>query len=97
MLTTSIDLLANASATSAAQQWPGGRAVASVAGTFGGSTLALQMLGPDGITWLAIAAGVSFTAPGSTAAIDLPPATIRATVSGGTPSGLYARLARVPV
>ncbi len=80
-------LLDNASATGNAAQWGGGRGVFSAAGTFGGATVTLQYLGPDGSTWLTAATGL--TAAGLVA-FELPPGQIKAAVGGGAPSGLYA-------
>jgi hypothetical protein len=80
-------LLNNASATGAAATWNGGAGVFAVVGTFTGATVALEYLGPDGTTWVASAAGL--TANGLQR-FALPPGQIRASVTGGTPSGLYA-------
>lgn len=95
MQTLSVDLLYNASATGAGTLWGGGKAQFSAAGTFGGATVALEVLGPDNATWIAAATSTSLTAAGL-AVVDLPQGQVRASVTGGTPSGLYARLARIP-
>ena len=85
-----VDLLSNASATGTAKQWPGGRGTLSVAGTFDGSTVKLQVLGPDGTTWIDAGTYTTFTAAGL-GNFDLPLSQIRVAVTGGTsPSGLYA-------
>ena len=86
-------LLADASATGQNVQWPGGRGTFSVpTGTFGGATVSLQW-SPDGANFLAADQGgttyVTLTAAGA-GGFELPPGAIRADVSGGTPSGLYA-------
>ena len=78
-------LLSNASATGAAAQWSGGRGVFSVAATFGGGSVTLQYLGPDGSTWLTGA--TALTAAGLVA-FELPPGQIRAAVV--TATGVYA-------
>ena len=83
-------LLSNASATGTAQAWPGGYGVFTAAGTFGGSTVTFQFLGPDATTWIAVGSDTTLTAAGGGAFL-LPPGTIRAAVSGGTPSALYAQ------
>lgn len=90
-----VTLLSNASASSGWVDWPGGLAVFSVAGTFGGCTVTLNILGPDGSTAIPASAtqGI-FTAAGS-GQLNLPPGQVQAQVSGGAPSGLYATLARV--
>lgn len=82
-------LLSNASATGAAVQWPGGQGTFAVVGTFGGATVALQFLGPDGSTYINAGTNTTLTAAGAGNFI-LPPVLIRATVTGGTPSALYA-------
>ena len=90
----SVTLLQNANATSAAKNWPGGRGSLVVSGVFGGTTVQLQGLGPDGATWVAV--GSALTSAGQVL-FEMPPGQIRALVTGGTPSGLYAQAARVPV
>jgi hypothetical protein len=57
------------SATTAAFNLNGGRYLAAVTATFGGGTVALQVLGADGATWIGVTGG-SFTAAG-TLAVDL--------------------------
>lgn len=103
MQTASVVLLSNGSTTSSGKQWPGGKGVMSVAGTFGGAAVTMQYLGPNGSTWLDVKAlapdgtqtTVSLSAAGSIGFM-LPPTQIRAVVTGGTPSGLYASADRVP-
>ena len=89
-----IDLISNGSATGVAQSWPGGRGSFAVAGTFGGTTVSLQLLGPDGATWTDVGPDVTLTAAG-VGNFELPPSDIRAAVTGGTPSGLYATAIQV--
>lgn len=96
MHSASVELLVNAAATSASLQWPGGQGVFSAVGTFGGATLSLQFMGPDGSTWIDAGVGTTLTAAGA-GIFFLPPSPIRCTVTGGSPSGLYARAQRVPV
>ncbi len=88
-----LELLSNASATGSGKIWNGGRGAFMAAGTFGGATVTLQVLGPDGTTWLDVGAEAALTAPGAVG-FDLPPGTIRAEVDGGDPSGLYALVDR---
>jgi hypothetical protein len=103
MNTAGVSLLSNAAATSAAKKWPGGRGVMSVAGTFGGAAVTMQFLGPDGSTYLDVKAmapdgtqtAVSLAAAGAIGFV-LPPTLIKVVVTGGAPSGLYARADRVP-
>ena len=87
-------LLNNASATGAAVQWDGGIGAFSVAGTFGGATVTMQWLGPDGTTYLDVGTDTTLTAAGAGAFV-LPPCKIRALVASGTPSGLYAQADKV--
>lgn len=82
-------LLSNASATGSATQWPGGTGVFAAAGTFGGATVSLQFLGPDGSTWIDAGSDTTLTTAGG-GGFFLDSGQIRAAVSGGSPSGLYA-------
>lgn len=84
-----LELLINASATGSAIFWPGGTGTFSVAGTFGGATVTLQFLGPDGSTWIAAGSDTTLTAAGG-GNFTLASGNIRVSVSGGSPSGLYA-------
>jgi hypothetical protein len=90
-----VSLLGNASATGAGSAaLDGGRYIWAAAGTFGGTTLQLQTLGPDGATWLD-AQGAALTAAGQLA-VDVGAAeSLRVKVTGGSPSGLYSTLAKV--
>lgn len=83
-------LLSNASATSSAVQWDGGRGVFCVDATWGGGNVQLQYLGPDGATWLNV--GSAFTADGL-ASFELPPGRIRAAVT--TATAVYASAEQV--
>ena len=89
-------LLSNGSATSASQQWPGGRGQFAAAATFGGGSVALEFLCPDGSTWAAVkdinGTTVSLTAAGGQV-FDLPPCPIRAAVV--TATAVYAAANRV--
>lgn len=84
-------LLKNESATGPVVDWIGGTGVFAVTGTFGGATVSLEFLGPDGATWLAVGTDTTKTANGA-GLFTLYPASIRAAVSGGTPSALHARV-----
>jgi hypothetical protein len=74
-------LLSNASATGSPAQWRGGRGVLTAVATWGGENIALQYMGPDGITWLAV--GTALTANGLST-FELPPGLIRAAVTTAT-------------
>lgn len=89
-----VTLLSNASASSAQANWPGGIGVFAVVGTFGGATVKLQFVGPDGTTLIDAGSATTFTAAAG-GVFYLPPCQIQATVVGGTPSGLYATASRV--
>lgn len=82
--------------------WSGGRGLFIAAGTFGGTTVTMEALGPNGSTWLPIkamdSAGVQTTVALTDSGMfvfELPPSRIRAVATGGTPSALYARADRV--
>jgi hypothetical protein len=86
-----IKMLTNASATSAAMQWPGGRGWFAVKATWGGGSVALHYLLPDGATY--VAAVAALTADGGVA-FELPPCLVKAIVA--TASAVYASAARIP-
>jgi hypothetical protein len=87
-------LITNGAASSALFDCPGGICVFAAAGTFGGCTVNLQLLAPDGSTLLTAGTATTLTAAGMGVAY-LPPGQIQATVTGGAPSGLYVSIARV--
>lgn len=86
-------LISNGTATGGAVQWAGGRGfVAAVASAWNGATVALQVVGPDGSTWMDAATALS--ANGGSA-FNLPPGRIRAAVTGGPPTGVYVSVEQV--
>jgi len=87
-------LLNNASATGDEVVWGGGMGVFACEGTFGGATVTLQYLGPDGTTYRAMGTDTTLTSGGAGVFI-FPPGVIRALVAGGAPSGLYANAEQV--
>ena len=92
-MSSKLNLLEDASATGAVGVFDGGKARFTVVGTLDGATVSLQALGPDGVTYVNMSAGLS--AEGSEV-LDLPAGSYRAAVTGGTtPSGLYANLIQV--
>jgi len=93
--TQSVFLINNGSATSSAAIWYGGAGVFSVVGTFSGATIKLQFLGGDNTTWIDVGVDTTLTAAGAGGFI-LPQAQIRAVVTGGPPSGIYAVAASIP-
>jgi hypothetical protein len=72
---------------STAVQWPGGRGVFAVVGTFGSATSKLQWSPDAGTTWLDVdATGDTFTTKTAAGAggFELPACQIRAVQSGST-------------
>src|SRR5882672_9155397 len=63
-------------------------------GTFGGATVKLQVLGPDGATWIDAGVGTTLTAAGM-GVVYLPPGMVQAVIVGGAPAGIFAALARI--
>lgn len=93
-----IVLLDAAAATGAAQRSQlSARYCFAVAGDFDGATVGLELLGPDGATWIAVEDGsgpLAFTAAAA-AIVELPAGSYRATIDGGSDPSLYATLKRV--
>lgn len=82
-------LLDNASETGNAEPWNGWRGTFIVEGTLNGATVSLQYKSPED-TWIDVdPVNLAFTDAGM-AGFECPPGDIRAEVSGGTPSALYA-------
>lgn len=86
-------LLSNAAATGSSVRWFGGRGVFIVnAGTFSGATVKLQWSIDQSVWHDVDQAGDSFvtlTAIGA-GGFELPPCHLRAAITGGPPSGVYA-------
>lgn len=71
----------------------GGSYLYMVTGTFGGTSSQLQILGPDGVTF--VPHGAAIAANGQ-ARVDIPSgATVRTVLTGGAPTGMYASLGLV--
>ncbi len=68
--------------------------VFAVVATFGGATIKLQFLGPDGSTLIDAGAATTLTANGA-GVFYLPPVNIQCTITAGPPSGVYATASRV--
>lgn len=90
-----VDLLTNATATGADAIWPGGRGLFAADGTFSGATVTLQFLGPAG-NWLPAGSFTTLTAAGG-GVFDLPQGRIRAAITGGPPSGMFAYACTVDI
>ena len=92
-----ISLISNGSASGSV--YPGiygGSYVFAVQGTFGGATVALVALGPDGSTYMTLASKTVADTTGGTG-VGLPQgATVQGTITGGSPSAIYATLSRIP-
>lgn len=87
------NLASNISANSSAFQLRGGKYAVAAVATFGGGSVKLQALGPDGSTYLSVASGTDFTAAGY-GTVDLPPGQYRWTVA--TATAVYASVTRIP-
>jgi hypothetical protein len=94
-MSTSTDgaIFSNISATTAAFQLRGGKYGAASVATFGGGSVKLQTLGPDGSTWLSLSTATDFAAAGY-AVIDLPAGQYRFTIA--TATAVFASVYRVP-
>ena len=90
----SFDLLSNAAATGSPFNWPGGRGTFVVDGTFAGATVTLSAISPDGSNYVSVGSDAALTAEGMVN-FDLPPTKIKAVVSGGSPSALYAKATKI--
>lgn len=75
-------MMTKSAVTSPAIYWAGGIGVFLASGTFGGATVALSFISPDG-TVLAAGTNTTFTAAGA-GVFYLPACTIEAVVSGGS-------------
>lgn len=89
-------LINNGTSTTPAQGlcWAGGEGMFVACGTYNGATISLQFLGPDAATWITAGAQTTLTSAGA-GLFSLPPCNIRALVTGGPPSGIYALVNRV--
>ena len=94
-MSRSIDCVAfsNIAATTAAFNLRGGKYGAEALATFGGGSVKLQRLGPDGSTYQSVSSGTDFAAAGYTT-VDLPPGQYRFTIA--TASAVYAAVTRIP-
>jgi len=91
-------LLNNETATGNVRNWIGGMGmfIACCAG-WNGAGVALQVLGPDDVTWMNAGGNTTFVA-NNLGIFYLPPCRIRAAVSGAVPSaGVFAQVAQVSV
>lgn len=73
----------------------GGKYMAFAVATFGGGSVKLQFLAPDGVTWLSVngTAG-DFSAAGTSTGLDLPAGQYRFTIA--TATAVYCGVSGVP-
>lgn len=87
-----VALINNAAATGADTKiGQGGLYAFSVVGTFSGASIKLQLKAGDGATWVDIP-DTTFTAAGVVGVYIPAGANVRAVVTGGPPSGIYAHI-----
>lgn len=84
--------ITNASATSSAFYLRGGKYGVVVSATFGGGTVTLQILSPDGTTY--VTALTAFSAAGY-ATVDLPPCQCKLAIA--TATAVYAAVSPIPI
>ena len=87
---TPITLLSNASATGSAKSIRQGRYVFAVDGTFNSGTCKLQLLSPDGSSYIDVGGDATLSAEGA-CLVDLPDCVVKAALTG-SPSAMYATL-----
>ncbi len=80
-------LASNASATGSWVLWPGGEGTFLAVATFGGGTVKLQVMGPDGSTAVDVGTNTTLTAAGG-GNFKLPKCYIRCNIA--TATGVYA-------
>lgn len=71
-----------------------GRYVFAAHGTFSGATCKLTFLGPDGTNAIDAGTDATLTAAGA-CLVELPDCVVKAAISGGPPSAMYASLSPV--
>lgn len=82
---------ANISATPAdVMSWRGGKGSFIAHATWGGGTVKLQTLGPDGTTWIDAGTDTTLTADGG-GNFELPPGQLRPNIA--TATGVYVTIA----
>lgn len=72
----------------------GGDYCFAAAGTFGGCAVGLEMLGPDGATWIAVtdSTGAIIMTAASAIIVSIPAGSYRATITGGSGVSMHATL-----
>ena len=92
-------LMLNAAAVSSPKYvWSGGQGLFVCVGTWGGATVTLQNVGPDGVTLVTVGAYTTFTANGEGSFFMYDGALIQATVTGATgPTSLTCKVHALPI
>lgn len=95
MQTSAVVLATAATATTSPKNFDsGGRAALVLSASAYGTTVKLQILGPDGTTYIALNA-TTYSADG-VYPLDCPAGQYRIFISGGTTTALNATLVRIP-
>lgn len=92
---TDVPALITNSVVASSVYWPGGSGLLCAVGTFGSASVSLSVLGPDGVTYVSMASLGATLAAAGLVGFNLPPATIKAVVTGSGSSGLYVSVSRL--
>jgi len=76
-----------------AKRWDGGKGSFIIQGTFGGTTAELQFQTPEGV-WIAVSSATSTIGANAHAEFEIPKGQLRAVLTGGTPSVMFADAVR---
>lgn len=88
-------LFQNISASQGPFPLKGGYYMVAGVGTWSGGNVELQVLGPDGVTYLSLPTALKLTANGTIAGY-VPPGQCKFTITG-TPTAVYVSAAGVPI
>lgn len=86
--------ISDADETTAGFALKGGRYGVAAVATWGGGSAKLEILLPDGTTWVSVGSSTDFTDDGF-ALVDIPPGQYRVAIA--TATGVYASIDRVPL
>ena len=87
-------LVGSTAAATSGFNWQGGKSVLALSATAYGSVVYLQMLGPDGVTWISINA--STYSANQVTAYDLPRGQYKIINGASSSVNIFATLASVP-
>ena len=90
-----VNLLNSDSVTGIIKHWPGGAGLFSAVGTWGGATVTLQFVGPDGATFIPVGTSTTLTANGA-GSFNLPPGKIQAAITNATSTSITAAAQVLP-